>query len=418
MVANATHPLCQTPRVTEGRLGREQVRVASLVTIAIVVLNLCTYGFTIAAAHRLGPSEFGAVAALMGLLLVLNVAGLALQTTAARRVSQGGDEQDLRQHEVLGVALMLSPVIGIGCLVAAPLITHVFHLHSWLTAPMVALAAWAQTLTLGQAGVLQGARRWRAVALVYATSGIGRLAGGVIGMWWHDTALGAMTGVAVGALAPIAVGALALRGRARPCRPARYRREVLTELAHNSHALIAFLALTNADVLVARSALPAHPAGLYAGGLILVKAVLFLPQFVIVLAFPALASGGSTRRDSRRIGLALVGLLGVAVVAGTALLPGLAMIFVGGDEYAAVRPVLWQFAILGTALSVLQVLVYDIVAGQDHAFVGVLWAAVAGVAVSGFAVHGTESLLHWVLVVDVVATTLLLVLTGRRDAAR
>ena len=104
-----------------------------------------------------------------------------------------------------------------------------------------------------------------------------------------------MTGVAVGSLLPIAYGWWALHARKRPALPPGHRRAVLTELAHNSHALIAFLALTNIDVLVARSTLPAHPAGLYAGGLILVKAVLFLPQFVIVLAFPALASGGSSQ---------------------------------------------------------------------------------------------------------------------------
>ena len=174
--------------------------------------------------------------------------------------------------------------------------------------------------------------------------------------------------------------------------------------------------LDTVDVLVARSTLPAHPAGLYAGGLILVKAVLFLPQFVIVLAFPALASGGTLRRDSRRLGLALVGLLGVAVVAGTALLPRLALVFVGGDEYAGVRSVLWQFAVLGTALSLLQVLVYDIVAGQDHAFVAVLWIAVVVIAASGAVVDGTEGLLHWVLAVDVVATVVLLALTDRRES--
>ena len=400
--------------MTEGRVGREHVRAASLVTVAVVVLNLCTYGFTILAAHVLGPAEFGAVAALMGLLLVLNVVGLGLQTTGARRVSQAGDDLEVRQHEVLDLTARLSPVLGVLCLIATPLLVHVFHLHAWLTAPMVAVTAWAQALALGQAGVLQGARRWRDVSTLYATSGIGRLGGGVTGMLWRHDALGAMTGVAVGSLLPVAYGWWALRARTRPALPAGHRRAVLTELAHNSHALIAFLALTNIDVLVARSTLSAHPAGLYAGGLILVKAVLFLPQFVIVLAFPALASGGAMRRDSRRIGLALVGLLGVAVVIGTALLPGLALVFVGGDEYTGVQSVLWQFAILGTALSVLQVLVYDIVAGQDHAFVAVLWVAVVAIGVAGAFVGGTEGLLHWVLAVDIVATGVLLVLTGRR----
>jgi len=396
-----------------GRKGDARLRAASIVTVAIVVLNLCTYGFTILAAHRLGPAEFGAVAALMGLLLVLNVVGLGLQTTAARRVSQAGKDQPERIHEVLHVTHRLSPVLGVLCLVASPLMTHVFHLQSPMTAPVVAISAWLQTVALGQAGVLQGARRWSGVAALYAGNGIGRLGGGLIGMAWRDDALGAMTGVAAGAVLPVIVGWWALRDRKRPALPDDHWREVLTELAHNSHALIAFLVVSNVDIIVARSSLPPHPAGWYAGGLILVKAVLFLPQFVIVLAFPALASGGAQRRESRRLGLLLVSALGVVAVAGAAILPGLAMVFVGGSEYDTIRPVLWQFAILGTALSLLQVLVYDIVAGQDHRPVAVLWTAVVAIGAAALVVHGTVGLLHWVITVDVIATAVLLVVTGR-----
>jgi O-antigen/teichoic acid export membrane protein len=388
-----------------------------VVTAAIVVLNLCTYGFTIIAAHRLGPAEFGAVAALMGLLLVLNVVGLGLQTTAARRVSQAAADRPIRAQEVLHVSHRLSPALGLLCLAAAPLISHAFHLQSALTAPMVAVSVWLQTAALGQAGVLQGARRWSGVAALYAGNGIGRLGGGLLGMAWRDDALGAMTGVAAGSVLPVAVGWWALRGRERPALPDGRAREVLVELARNSHALIAFLALSNADIIVARIALPAHPAGWYAGGLILVKAVLFLPQFVIVLAFPALASGGAQRRASRRLGLALVSVLGAAAVAGAAILPGLAMIFVGGAEYDTIRPILWQFAVLGTALCVLQVLVYDIVAGQDHRPVAVLWIAVCTIAAASTVVHETAGLLHWVIAVDVVTTVVLLGVSARPRAS-
>ena len=69
-----------------------------------------------------------------------------------------------------------------------------------------------------------------------------------------------------------------------------------SETLHNSHALLAFFALSNVDILVARNVLDEHQAGLYAGGLILVKAVLFLPQFVVVLAFPSMADAAESRR--------------------------------------------------------------------------------------------------------------------------
>ena len=53
----------------------------------MAVMNVTTYGFTILAARLLGPAEYGALAAVMGLLLVVNVLSLGLQATGARRVS-------------------------------------------------------------------------------------------------------------------------------------------------------------------------------------------------------------------------------------------------------------------------------------------------------------------------------------------
>ena len=52
-------------------------------------MNVTTYGFTIACAHILGPTDYGALAAWMNLLLVVNVGFLGLQATAARRLSSG-----------------------------------------------------------------------------------------------------------------------------------------------------------------------------------------------------------------------------------------------------------------------------------------------------------------------------------------
>ncbi len=54
--------------------------------------------------------------------------------------------------------------------------------------------------------------------------------------------------------------------------------------------------LSNLDIIVARNILTDHNSGLYAGGLILVKGVLFLPQFVVVVAFPSMVTVEERRR--------------------------------------------------------------------------------------------------------------------------
>jgi O-antigen/teichoic acid export membrane protein len=174
---------------------------------------------------------------------------------------------------------------------------------------------------------------------------------------------------------------------------------VLRETLHNSHALLAFFALSNADVIIARSTLDEHQAGLYAGGLILTKAVLFLPQFVVVIAFPSMSRRDAAKR-MHLVSLGAVLVIGTVTVAGVAALSWLAVVFVGGPEYSELQSRLWLFAALGTLLAMLQLLIYNIVARQRQRAVLLVWAALAGLAVAAAFVHSVLVLLTVVVCVD------------------
>jgi O-antigen/teichoic acid export membrane protein len=186
---------------------------------------------------------------------------------------------------------------------------------------------------------------------------------------------------------------------------------VVSETLHNSHALLAFFALSNVDVVTARITLDEHQAGLYAGGLILAKAVLFLPQFVVVLAFPSMAD--DTKGSARLKSLLLVLAIGMAAVVGAVLLPTIAVEFVGGGQYRQISSMLWGFAALGTLLCMLQVMVYDVMARQLRRTVFFVWAALVTVLCT---IPFVDTVRHWLLVVVAVDSTLLavLILLSRR----
>jgi O-antigen/teichoic acid export membrane protein len=181
---------------------------------------------------------------------------------------------------------------------------------------------------------------------------------------------------------------------------------LLREVMSNSHALLAFFALSNADVVVARVVLDDHVAGLYAGGLILSKAVLFLPQFVVVIAFPSMASS-KERHGMYLKGLIVVAAIGVLASLGAVLFSDLAVAFVGGPAYAEIEPLVGLFAALGMVLAMIQLMVYEVVARQHRASVWVLWAGMVAVAGTAAYVTSEGSLLVSVAAIDV---TVLLVL--------
>ena len=257
------------------------------------------------------------------------------------------------------------------------------------------------TVMGAQSGVAQGTARWGFLTAIYVGNGLGRLAGGTIALLISPTPTSAMIGIAIGAWTPVLAGAPMLFGRVaatgfRP--PTSMMREAMLSTA----VLLAFFVLSNLDALVARNLLDVNDSGLYASGLILAKAAFFLPQFVSVVLFPDLAR--ATSHHARLRAVSLVALLGALTVAGTAVLPGLALVLVGGDEYGAVRDRLWLFALAGSLLAIVYLLVFDALARHEHGILVMIWAAVAAVLVAAYGLDvGITGL---VLVVILVTGTL------------
>jgi O-antigen/teichoic acid export membrane protein len=372
----------------------------SSIAVAMALMNLATYAYTMVSARLLGPTAYGAFASLMAALLVTSVLQLGLQATAARRISAEPGHVGQIEDSILRVTYRAALVVGVLGLLLTPVLDAVLRLDNLLVAALVGVSAIPMTVMGGQAGILQGERRWQSLSLLYVANGLPRLVIGTALVVWQPTELSAMLGVVLGQCVPCLVGWWALRHERQPGDSGDHGTgSVIREALRNSQALFAFFALSNVDIVVARNVLDDHDAGLYAGGLILTKAVLFLPQFVVVLAFPAMSSAGERRRALLR-GLGLVGAMGAAAVLGAWLLPDLALVFVGGDDYAEIRSGLWLFAVLGTTLATLQLLVYSVVARQGRRSVYLVWLALVVLVALGSTVTSLEGLLATVLAVD------------------
>lgn len=100
----------------------EGLRSGGGIALAMGVMNVAAYGFTMIAARLLGPSDYGAFAALMNLLLVVNVVSLAMQTTAARRVSHDPDHVAQIERTVLRVTYLAAAALGVVLLLLAPVV--------------------------------------------------------------------------------------------------------------------------------------------------------------------------------------------------------------------------------------------------------------------------------------------------------
>ncbi|ALX05055.1 MULTISPECIES: hypothetical protein [Aeromicrobium] len=388
----------------------------STVALGMVGMNVAIYGFTVAAARTMVPAELGALVALLGVLLMGNVVSLGIQAVTARRIAVAPQDS----ADVIGVVLRVTAAaaLAVGAVVALASVALVPLLRLDSAWPVVLAGATLVPLTVmgAQAGIAQGSERWRTLTGIYLANGFGRLLCGTIAVLVVPSATSAMVGIAVGAWAPVLVGMPLLRGHLRPAQGVS-RRPLVRETVLGSHALLAYFVLSSLDALVARNRFEAHEAGLYAAGLILSKAALFAPQFVSVVLFPDLARD-ETRRARAQAVLAVAG-LGAVAVAATALLPRLALVLVGGAQYEEIAGRLWLFALAGSCLAVVHLLVFDALARHAHGVVVLVWIAAAlVVAVAyGFDVHLT-GLVTTVATVSAALALVVWFVPGRTTAPR
>jgi hypothetical protein len=378
----------------------------------MMAMNVLVYLFTLAASHLLGPEQFSGVSAFLGVLLVANVGALAIQATAARRIATSPPEQRAEvTHDV--IVSTWHTAVGLGALftVASPAYAAALH-TSYVAALVVGLTVAPLTMIGGYLGALQGSERWRELAITFVAIGVGRAAFGVAGIAIDKSVTTAMTGVLLGAVVPAAIGWWFCRSV--PHNAVGRHHSVLREVWHNGHGLLAFFVLTNLDVIVARNQFNHTTAGLYAAGSILTKTCLFLPQFVIIVAFPRMAqdqadeSGGKAWRKPLYVVIAL----GLCAVVGCYVLRSLAVTFVGGSAYEGLAAYAWLYTLEGTVFAALQMVVYRQIARQAHVAV-YLWVTAALVA--GIGIAFADSNRHLVLMVTVLAATVIPVILLTRS---
>jgi O-antigen/teichoic acid export membrane protein len=378
--------------------ARSTVGGGTLVAAGMMTQNITVYAYNVLAARLLVPREFGALTALFGIILVGAVASLGLQAVTARRLAVAPEVRGEVIAATLRVTALVAGIVGAAVAATTVVLTPALKLDShW---PVILCGATLVPMTVmgAEAGVAQGTSRWSWLTAIYIGNGIGRLGGGTIGLLISPTPTAAMIGIAIGSWTPAVAGLPMFLGH----RPAPGRSPasaaILREAMLSTHALLAFFVLSNMDSLIARNLLAVDDSGLYASGLVLAKAAFFAPQFVSVVAYPDLAR--ATTHHARLRATALVGLFGALVVAGTAVLPELALILVGGEQYRDVMGRLWLFALAGSLLATVYLLVFDALAQYEHGIVVMIWAAVGAVAAAAYGIGvGITGLVVSVIVV-------------------
>lgn len=414
------------PRDREARGRRTFGAASAAVTGATMLTNLLAYLVPMVGARRLSAAELSTLATLLALGAIATVPGLGLQIAiAVHRARRGGHQARPGPTPVTRLTLVTAALSGLAVVAAAPLLAAALHLAPGLIA---LLAAMTLTVVLGcrWLGEIQGDQRFPRLAVALTVFALGRYAAVAAGLLLGAGLTGSLiAGVATGALVLPLLAQLAAPGRptapgpatagATPTEPATAGPATSgsatagpaatgstpvgpttagpvtcpgppaagttlggRQVVAASSATLAMLALSYADLILARQLLPAAESGAYAVGSVLTKGAIWAPQVVTVLALPKLARGD---RRTRTVAVAVVAAGGAVLVAASALAGGLAFRLAGGPGYTDLARYAPFFAATGALYAVVFLLTSARVAAGARRPAGPLWVATATLAV-------------------------------------
>jgi O-antigen/teichoic acid export membrane protein len=381
---------------------------------ATLVGNGSAYLLSMISARILDQADFGALGALLGLLVIIATLGISTQALTARRVSTatGANRSDI-EGQAIRLSVFVGAAIIAGALVVAWPISVIFAI------PVVAVITGISSLAfvvVGSAsmGIAQGREEHTKLSIAFIANGVGRAIGGIIGV----VVLQSVTGVGIGILIGCAVGAgISYRLICPRTFSSKLRDGISIEFGHVAHALLVLFTLTNIDVLLARIFLTEDLSGEYSVGVLLAKIAFFLPNAIIIVLFPKMTAGGSSRAVYLATGL--TALLGLIITLVSIFAGDLVIGILGGSQYRDLGSEAWLFALEGSAFALVQVLLYARLAAQDRRAVLAVWGALV-VLVTVVAVwrHDTVAEIVTTVVVVSLILTVIGLLLDRRNSGK
>jgi O-antigen/teichoic acid export membrane protein len=266
------------------------------------------YAFLLAAGRVLGADDYGALAALLGLLTVVLLPTGAVQLAVSREVSRritNGDEQGANAfaYGALRLGLIATvPLVALALLLVVPL-REVLKIDSTIPVVLTALGLVTALAFPVAIGVLQGRQRFHAVGVLFVLPFVLRLALFAPLAWLGFRLGGAVYAAVAGGVActAAAVGLLIdpLRRGARASREAlgpflRYLMPVVI-------GLIGVAVLTNVDLIIVKARFSGEEAGDYAAASAFARVAFFLPATILAVLFPRTAARQARGEDTADI---------------------------------------------------------------------------------------------------------------------
>ena len=402
------------------------VQAGVVVMTAVLTLSGFNYLYQLMSARWLGAADFGVVATLGSILMIVALPFGAVQLFVARDVAAeaaGGDVDPLEADALSTVVLLATVGLAGLTIVLSPWISSLLQISSWIPVILTGLALATAIPLIPLIGVLQGKQHFFAYSAALVTGAGVRLAALACLLIVGFGLNGALGATVIGGGAAIVVAAINTKGWhiSRAALTGPRTRRVLRKVLPMTLGLLAVTALANTDIVVVKGSLSPDAAGTFGAAGLVAKVALFVPAAIIPIVQSRVAIRHAQKRSSSdillRATLATVafGIVFTAFCWATAT-PLMTIAF--GAEFASAADILPLYCVAMTLVSVATLRVnFFLTRGEN----GVGYIALACAVAQAVALIVWHATLVQVLVVDIIAAAALIAIdvtvTTRANAA-
>ncbi len=335
------------------RLFDKLTKQVGIIFVSSMVANVSNYLFQIFMGRSLGPADYGILASLFSLFMILSVPAGVLQTVTTKYTSNFKAHKELGKIAKLIKGLLkrvsLFGLVGfILFIIASKFISSFLHIPSRLPVIITGVALIFAIISPIVAGVIQGLQ-------AFGYLGIGMIIGTLVklffGIFLVSLGLkvnGALLGVILGSLAGILFLII-------PLKPVFTENNVDYNIDFSqiypyflptSIALLCFMVITNIDLILVKHFFDSAQAGHYAAASIIARIILYLPGAIILVMFPKTSELYALNEEHRPI-LKKSLFYGI-LLCGAALLlfltiPSFIVKFMFGGQYISIIPLVGIF---------------------------------------------------------------------------
>lgn len=334
--------------------------------LTMLIVNAGNYIYNLMLGRILGPAAFADAAILITLLLVLSFLGMTFQVVTSK-FAVLFEEQKLTVFVkiITRTALFFGVLIGTLIVIFNKNLQLLLHTETSEMFLIFGFGIPLYFLISINRGLYQGKNGLQKMAITYQTEMVSRLVITILTVLLLPS-IPTSISVAIGILLSFVFGLLPFQKNILTNTKTIQKEIINTKSIFAFFALTAFYELTqiiinNSDILLVKHYFSNDEAGLYASLALIGRVVYFVAWMFVMLLLPKVIQLKKEGKNTQPILMQYVlyiAILSTVIVAGTYLFPELIVHLLFGDNYIAIAPLLWKYAMATSVFAIANIFAY------------------------------------------------------------